>query len=200
MTEQTKTVTWQTLLANVAPAQETYITKRIGPNTIRRYRPDPPTTTVPQLPTDLDLQRLNACQLPAGLQMAFKLCIPTTPESFYIVKHPKGKPASYWALYALHADPLYGDRGSLVMPPDACKHLGKSPWATFMMVAHEVPAWCHSTYPDPTTLHFSHLVSDSTALISFSRPSVVEMIDPILYGVVVSGKWWGFVPLAEWTL
>lgn len=201
-------VTWamlagetDTLTRTAPPSQETCTVRRLGRYEPRLYRPDPPTITLPPAPADLDLQRLADCKLPAGLQMEFKLCIPGAPEAFYVTKHPKAnKPASYWALYAMHVDPLYGDRGSLVLPPAARRHMGKSPWATMMMIAHEVPAWVHSTYSDPTSLHFSHLVSDATALMTFSRPSVMEIIDPILYGVVVSGKWWGFVPLAEWTL
>jgi hypothetical protein len=198
MTEQTKTVTWETLLGNVAPA-ENYTARRVTRGE-RLYTPQPATTTMPPAPADLDLQLLKECKLPNGLQMEFKLLIPgAPPESFYVTK-TKGGVSSHWAMYALYADPLYGDLGTLEMPKDARKWLGKSPWATMMMVAHEVPAWCQSTYPNPATLHFSHLVSDATALIHLSRPSVVSIIDPILYGAVVCGRWWGFVPLAEWTI
>ena len=61
------------------------------------------------------------------------------------------------------------------------------------MIAHEVPAWCISTFPDPRRLPVDHLVSD----ISNHR---VRTIDPILYGVMVAGAQWGFVPLASWRL
>jgi hypothetical protein len=39
----------------------------------------------------------------------------------------------------------------------------------------------------------NNLVSDIAGLTRAT-------IDPILYGVVVSGRQWGFVPLAEWRL
>lgn len=195
MSEQTRIVTWEQMaVAQDAPA-ETYTVRRVT------RRDDmvcpPPASTVTLPPADLDLQRLKDCKLPEGLQMEFKLKIPSAPEAFYITKKLKGF-ESYWAMYAIHADPLYGERGELEMPKDARKFLGRSPWATLMMVAHEVPAWCQSTYPNPATLHFSHLVSDATAFIS--TRSVMQIIDPILYGVVVAGSWWGFVPLVEWKI
>lgn len=189
MTEQTKTVTWQTLLANVAPATETYTVRRV-PRSERLYIPPPATVTMPR---DLDAERLrdSVAALPAGLRMEFALRIDGRPSAFYLAKHTA--PATHWAAFALHIDPIYGEWQNRELPRRARKWLGRTPWATALMIAHEVPAWCISTFPDPRRLPVDHLVSD----ISNHR---VRTIDPILYGVMVAGAQWGFVPLASWRL
>ena len=189
------TITWE-VLAGVAtdtkPAQQAYQIKRIT-HSERMYTPPPATVTLPPPPADLDLQRLNdsAANLPEGLRMEFKLKIAGTPEAFYITKN--GTPQTHWALFAMHADPLYGNFRMRQMPKHALRWCGRAPWATMFMIAHEVPAWASRSYGDPKNLPHATFVSD----ISELAPAT---IDPILYGVQVAGNWWGFVPLAEWRL
>lgn len=186
------TITWE-VLAGVAteakPAQETYEIRRVT-RFERMYTPPAATVTLPPPPADLDLQRLSdsAAKLPDGLRMEFKLKITGLPEAFYITKHQAG---THWAVFAMHADPLYGELTGRSLPRHALKWCGRSPWATIFAIAHEVPAWCERSYPDPKQLPHTTLVSDITGL---AAPNV----DPILYGVMIAGNWWGFVPLAEW--
>ena len=190
-----KTMTWEILAgvdtaAPAQPVQETYRIQRITRGERRLYTPPPASVTVPKPPADLDLQRLNdsAAKLPDGLKMEFKLKLDGVPDAFYITKQAAG---THWAVFAMHADPLYGEFTGRDLPKAALKWCGRSPWATIFAIAHEVPAWCERSYPNPKRLPHTTLVSDITGL---AAPSV----DPILYGVMVAGNWWGFVPLAEW--
>lgn len=190
MTEQTKTVTWEMLLANVATPAETYTVRRVARHE-RMYNPPPAGIT---LPRDLDADRLaeSIAALPAGLSTEFKLVMPSRVPAFYITKRKAGV-VSHWTVFALHIDPIYGEWQQRELPRNARRWLGRTPWATTLMIAHEVPAWCAGTYPDPQRLPADHLVSDVTNLS-------VRNIDPVLYGVVVAGKHWAFVPLASWNL
>ena len=191
MNESTKTITWQTLLANVAPTAETYTVRRITNKAERMYNPPPAGITIPR---DLDADRLreSIAALPTGLSMEFKLKIATRTPAFYLTKRTDGL-VSHWATFALHIDPIYGENTTRQMPRNARKWLGRTPWATTLMIAHEVPAWCLSAYADPQRLPTAHLVSDVSNLR-------VANIDPVLYGVVVAGRHWAFVPLAAWNL
>jgi hypothetical protein len=195
MGEQKQTVTWEMLVQSVAPSvetAETYTIQRVN-RFARQYRPDPPTVTMPAAAADLDAQRLaaSAAALPDGLRVEFVLTMDRKSPAFYITKH--ATPATHWAVFALHLDPIYGQYTYRELPRNARKWLGRTPWATALMIAHEVPAWCEVTYPDPCQLDRTHLVSD---VASIARAT----IDPILYGVMVAGRKWGFVPLAEWKL
>jgi hypothetical protein len=193
MSEQTKTVTWEMLLANVAPSipeQEPRSVQPV-PRAGRLYIPPPAGVTMPR---DLDAERLTASSaaLPAGLSMEFSFAVKGRPPAMYVTKTTAGV-SSHWATFAIHIDPVYGEWEGRALPRHARKWLGRTPWATVLMIAHEVPAWCMGTYPDTRRLPVAHLVSD---IASIARPA----IDPILYGVMVSGKRWGFVPLASWRL
>lgn len=190
-----KTMTWEILagIDTAAPAQpalETYRIQRITRSERRLYTPPPASVTPVKPAHDLDLQRLNASvtSLPVGLRMEFMLKVNGTPEAFYISKTKTG---THWAVFAMHVDPLYGELTGRSLPRQALKFCGRSPWATIFAIAHEVPAWCERSYPNPKQLPHTTLVSDITGL---AAPSV----DPILYGVMIAGAWWGFVPLAEW--
>jgi hypothetical protein len=189
MTEQTKTVTWETLLANVAQP-ETYTIRRATRGE-RLYQSPPATVT---MPPNLDAQHLrdSLAALPDGLRADFTMQVSGRAPAMYVIKRAGGV-TSHWATYALHIDPVYGQFAGRELPRHARKWLGRTPWATALMIAHEVPAWCLSSYPDPRTLPVNHLVSDMAGI---SRAT----IDPILYGVVAAGQQWAFVPLAEWRL
>ena len=190
MSEQTKTVTWQMMsVVDELPA-ETYIVRHI-PRSERMYRSPAATVT---MPPDLDTQRLRAslAALPEGLKAEFTMRVEGRAPAMYITKTSAGV-VSHWATYAFHIDPVYGEWRNRELPRKASAWLGRTPWATALMIAHEVPAWCAGTYPDPRNLPVDHLVSDMAGL---ARPT----IDPILYGVVAAGCQWAFVPLAEWRL
>lgn len=199
MTEPLKTVTWQMMTVGAPSApqtvqQEEQLTlRRIQPHERRLYQPPPAGVTMPK-PLDIDGERLqqSLAALPNGLRAEFTVTISRKTSSFYIQKSANGR-SSTWAVFALHCDPIYGQWQSHTLPRAARKWLGRTPWATALMIAHEVPAWCISTFPDPRRLPVDHLVSD----ISNHR---VRTIDPILYGVMVAGAQWGFVPLASWRL
>jgi hypothetical protein len=182
----------QTAEARVPTATQTYIVNRAS-RADRMHRPDPPTVTIPAAAADLDAQRLaaSAAALPDGLRVEFILTMDRKPPAFYITK--RTTPATHWAVFALHIDPIYGQYTYRALPRNARRWLGRTPWATTLMIAHEVPAWCEVTYPNPGQLDRVNLVSD---LASITRAT----IDPILYGVMVAGRKWGFVPLADWKL
>ena len=190
-----KTITWEVLAGVVedtkpgVPAQKPYEIRRIT-RAERMYTPPPATVTPVNPAHDLDLQRLNdsASRLPPGVQMEFMLRVNGTPDAFYITKHMAN---THWAVFAMHQDPIYGEYTGRLLPKPALKWCGCSPWATLFMIAHEVPAWCERSFPDPKQLAKATLVSD---IVGLSAPT----IDPVLYGVMVAGSWWGFVPLAEW--
>lgn len=190
MTNQTQTITWEKLLANVAPATETYTVRRVTDKAQRLYNPPAPGIT---MPVDLDAQRLreSLAALPAGLAAEFTLNVTGRSPAFYLTKHTA--PPTHWATFAIHLDPIYGETSRRDLPRAARKWLGRTPWATTLVIAHEVPAWCAGTYPDPQRLPTTHLVSDMSNLRNTN-------IDPILYGIIVAGRHWAFVPLASWNL
>jgi hypothetical protein len=192
MSEQKQTVTWE-MLVQSAPAtkKETFSIQRVN-RFERLHCPEPATVTMPDT-ASLDVARLHAsaASLPAGLRVEFMLTMDRKSPAFYITKH--ATPATHWAVFALHIDPIYGQYTYRELPRQARKWLGRTPWATVLMIAHEVPAWCEVTYPDPCRLERVNLVSD---VASLTRAN----IDPILYGVMVAGRRWAFVPLAEWKL
>lgn len=195
MSDQT-VVQWQTMPAWVvtdAPREEKSTVRRVARNE-RHFQWPPAGITMPKSPRDLDADRLaaSAGALPDGLRMEFAVRMPARSPAFYITKR-KGGVVSHWATFALHIDPIYGENTTRQMPRQARKWLGRAPWATLLMVAHQVQAWCAATYPDPRQLPVATFVSDVSNLRAAS-------IDPILYGVMVAGTRWGFVPLAEWRL
>jgi hypothetical protein len=193
MTERTKTVTWDQMVVVETPPAETFQARRVTRGE-RMYTPQPASVTLPPKPVDLDVQRLQAslAALPQGLEAEFTMQVNGKAPAMYIVKRARGV-VSHWATYAIHIDPIYGEWQNRDLPRQARKWLGRTPWATVLMIAHEVPAWCMGTYPDPRRVPVNNLVSDIAGLTRAT-------IDPILYGVVVSGRQWAFVPLAEWRL
>lgn len=190
MSEQKQTITWDQMVVVEAPPAVTFH-NRMVPRSGRFYNPPAAGVT---MPPDLDAQRLqeSLAALPAGLKAEFTMQVQGRAPAMYITKRT-GAGVSHWATYAIHSDPIYGQWQNRQMPRNARKWLGKTPWATVLMIAHEVPAWCAGTYPNPLSLPVNHLVSDIAGLTRAT-------IDPILYGVVVAGRQWGFVPLAEWRL
>jgi hypothetical protein len=190
MSEQTSTVTWQMMTVVDAPSAETYQLRRVARGE-RMYQPPPATVT---MPPDLDVQRLreSLAALPDGLRAEFTMTVNGRAPAMYLTKRNAGV-VSHWATFAIHADPIYGEYTGRGLPRQARKWLGRTPWATVLMIAHEVPAWCLSSYADPSRIPVNHFVSDVNNLR-------VATIDPILYGVIAAGCQWAFVPLAEWRL
>jgi hypothetical protein len=149
---------------------------------------------MPKPVIDIDAERLreSLAALPGDLRAEFTVAIPRKQPAFYIQKRV-GEIVSSWSMFALHIDPIYGQWQGRALPRAARKWLGRTSWATCLMIAHEVPAWCLTTYPDPQRIPVMQLVSD---IAGITTPA----IDPVLYGAVVCGKHWAFVKLAEWRL